>query len=90
MCIHGPFFLPLETVTSCFLTGKGGVDGGRPGAGGAHRGNCLESQTLSNKHSGLIVKKDAGWGSLIRLHSCGRGGIVVLLEWNVLEGLKSH
>lgn len=43
--------------------------GGRP-----HRGNCLESRTLSNKHSALIVEKDASWGSLLRLHR-GREGV---------------
>lgn len=30
-------------------------------------GDCLESRTLGNKHSSLIIKKDASWGSLLRL-----------------------
>lgn len=31
-------------------------------------GGCLESRTFSNKHSALIIKKNASWGSLLRLH----------------------
>lgn len=44
-------------------------------------GNCLESRTFSNKHSSLIIKKDASWGSLLRLHR-GRELIVVPPERN--------
>lgn len=39
------------------------------------RGGCLKSSTLSNKHSSLIIKKDASWGCLLRLHR-GREGVV--------------
>lgn len=30
--------------------------------------NCLERRALGNKHSSLIIKKDASWGSLLRMH----------------------
>lgn len=36
-------------------------------------GNCLENTTLSNKHSALIIQKEASWGSLLRLRK-GQGG----------------
>lgn len=60
-------------------------------------GDCLESRTLGNKHSSLIIKKDASWGSLLRLRRGKEVGgkglvgggcaalIVVPAERNVLE-----
>lgn len=36
--------------------------------------DCLESRTLSNKHSSLITEKDSIWGGLLRLHR-GREGV---------------
>lgn len=46
-------------------------------------GNCLERRVLSNKHSRLIKKSDASWGSLLRLHrGAGRGECV---DRNVYE-----
>ena len=58
-------------MPGCVLTD---LEGGRP-----HWGNCLESRTLSNKHSAVIIKKDASWGSLLRLHK--KAGMMMV--WGV-------
>lgn len=48
------------------------------------RGDYLESRTLSNKHSSLIIKTRSSWGHLLWLHT-GREATVVVPERNIFE-----